>query len=101
MYATQYEIQAIQVQIALVDDMTTIIEEINKRRIIKTKSKELERLYQAKQQQLERITVVTDNLYMDWKCGDITRAEYLRMKAESASTRASPLGNWATVMVCQ
>jgi len=79
---TEAVLRAIQAQIALVDDMTAIIKEINKRPIIKTKSKELERLYKAKQQQLERITVVTDNLYMDWKCGDITRAEYLRMKAK-------------------
>ena len=25
---------------------------------------------------------VIDNLYMDWKCGEITRAEYVRMKAK-------------------
>lgn len=30
----------------------------------------------------EKITAVTDNLYMDWKIGDITKADYLRMKAK-------------------
>lgn len=79
---TETVLRAIQTQIALVDDMTTVVQEINKQPIVRTKSKQLEQLYKAKQQELEKITVVTDNLYMDWKTGDITRAEYSRMKAK-------------------
>lgn len=79
---TEVVLRAIQTQIALIDDMATIIKAINKQPVIRTKSKQLEQLYKAKQQELEKITVVTDNLYVDWKCGDITKAEYLRMKAK-------------------
>lgn len=79
---TEVVLRAIQAQIALVDDMTTIVKEINKQPIVRTKSKQLEQLYKTKQQELEKITAVTDNLYMDWKTGDITKADYLRMKAK-------------------
>lgn len=37
---------------------------------------------ETKEHELEKITNVIDNLYMDWKCGEITRAEYVRMKAK-------------------
>ncbi|KOY82830.1 recombinase family protein [Lysinibacillus macroides] len=79
---TETVLRAIQAQIALIDDMATIIKAINKQPIIRTKSKQLEQLYKVKQQELEKITAVTDNLYIDWKCGDITKVEYLRMKAK-------------------
>lgn len=79
---TEAVLRAIQAQIALVDDMTTIIQAINKQPVVQTKSKQLAQLFKTKQQELEKITVVTDNLYMDWKTGDITKADYLRMKAK-------------------
>lgn len=79
---TEVVLRAIQTQIVLVDDMTIIVQEINKQPIVRTKSKQLEQLYKVKQQELEKITAVTDNLYMDWKTGDITKAEYSWMKAK-------------------
>lgn len=39
------------------------------------KLKQLEQFYKTKQQKLEKITAATDNLYMDCKYGDITKAE--------------------------
>ncbi|MEY9977274.1 hypothetical protein [Lysinibacillus sp. RC79] len=53
---TEVVLRAIQAQIALVDDMTTVIKEINKQPIVQTKSKQLEQLYKTKQQELEKIT---------------------------------------------
>lgn len=75
-------LKTIQTQIALVGNMSEIISEINQQPIVRTHSKQLEQLLKKQKQELEKITCVTDNLYMDWKCGDITRAEYMRMKAK-------------------
>ncbi|MGE7694458.1 hypothetical protein ACQKNC_10095 [Lysinibacillus sp. NPDC094177] len=47
-------LRAIQAQIALVDDMTTIIKEINKQPTVQTESKQFEQLYKTKQQELEK-----------------------------------------------
>ncbi|MDZ5254055.1 hypothetical protein [Clostridium sp. LIBA-8841] len=35
----------------------------------------------SKVKELEKIICVTDNLYMDWKCEEISRNEYARMKS--------------------
>ena len=50
----------------------------------------LDRLLKARRRDLERTFAITDNLYADWKNGDITREEYLRMK-EKYSAQASTL----------
>ena len=71
---------AIQKQIALVADLTEIIEEINNAPVIHTESKRINNLLDAKQKELEKLTTVSDNLYMDWRTGEITKAEYRRMK---------------------
>lgn len=73
MHKTQAVLRAIQRR-----QLTTIIKEINKQPIAQMKSKQSEQLYKNKQQELEKITAVTDNL----EYGDITKAEYLRMKAK-------------------
>ena len=38
-------------------------------------------LLQSRKRELARVLAVTDHLYEDWKWGEITREEYLRMKA--------------------
>lgn len=73
----QAVLKAIQAQIALVDDMSSIIREINKQPIIQTHAKQLKQLLRTKEKEFEKIHHVTDNLYMDWKCGDLTKVEYL------------------------
>ncbi|MBY7141771.1 recombinase family protein [Virgibacillus sp. NKC19-3] len=75
-------LRAIQVQIALVDDMAAVIKEINKQPVIQIQSKQLKQLLETKKQELEKVTNVTDNLYVDWKSGDITKQEYIRMKSK-------------------
>ena len=47
---TEVVLRAIQAQIALVDNMTTIIKETNKQPIVQTKSKQFEQVYKTKQQ---------------------------------------------------
>lgn len=71
---------AIQKQIALVADLTEIIEEIQNAPVMHAASKRIDRLLASKQKELEKLTVVTDNLYMDWRTGEIDKAEYRRIK---------------------
>lgn len=79
---TEAVLKAIQVQIALVGNMAEVIAEINKQPAVCNQSLQLTRQLEEKERQLERTVDTTDSLYMDWKCGDITRAEYVRMKAK-------------------
>ena len=62
--------------------MAEVVKEINNTSTVCTQSKRLQQLLKDRNKELEKLTCVTDNLYMDWKCGDITRAEYTRMKAK-------------------
>lgn len=71
---------AIQKQIALVDDLSTIIEEISNAPTRNTESKRIDHLLYMKQKELEKLSSITDTLYMDWRGGEISREEYKRMK---------------------
>ena len=71
---------AIQHQISLVANLSEIIEEINNAPIIHTESQKINNLLSVKQKELEKLTTITDNLYMDWRMGEITKTEYRRMK---------------------
>ena len=73
---------AIQKQIALVATLTEAIEEISSAPVIHTESKRINHLLSSKQKELEKLTTVTDNLYMDWRTGEITKSEYRRMKGK-------------------
>lgn len=71
---------AVQKQIALVFDMAEVIREISSAPVIHTESKQINQLLNSKQKELEKLTAITDNLYVDWHTGEITKAEYHRMK---------------------
>lgn len=71
---------SIQKQIALIADLTEIIEEINNAPARHTESKRINNLLDAKKKEMVKLTTVSDNLYMDWRTGEITKAEYRRMK---------------------
>lgn len=75
----------IQKQIALIENLTEIIEEINNAPVVHMESKRIEVLFDEKQKELKKLTTVTDNLYVDWKTGEITKEEYLRIKAKTES----------------
>ncbi len=75
-------LKAVQAQISLVGDMAEVVKEINRTSTVCTQSKRLQQLLKDRTKELEKLICVTDNLYMDWKCGDITRTEYVRMKAK-------------------
>lgn len=73
---------AIQKQIALVGNLTEIIDEISNAPVIHAESKRIDSLLASKQKEREKLTVVSDNLYMDWRTGEIDKAEYQRIKAK-------------------
>jgi len=75
-------LEAIQKQVALIDDMAQLIDEINNAAVIRTVSKRLTAVLRLRRQELEKIAVLRTSLYMDWKNGDITREEYHRMKKQ-------------------
>lgn len=74
-------LKAIQIQIAMVENMSEVISEINKQATIVNQSSRLKKQLNEKQKELEKIICVTDNLYMDWKSEEISRNEYARMKS--------------------
>ena len=65
---TEAVLNAIQVQISLVSNMAEVITEINKQEAVCNQSLRLTKQLQTKEHELEKITNVIDNLYMDWKC---------------------------------
>lgn len=71
---------AVQKQIELVESMAEIIEEINSAPVVHTESIRLNALLEQRTKELNKVTGVLDDLYMDWKNGDITRDQYRRMK---------------------
>ena len=73
---------AIQKQIALVGNLAEIIDEISNAPVIHTESKRINSLLASKQKELEKLTVVMDNLYMDWRTREIDKTEYRRIKAK-------------------
>jgi len=75
-------LKAIQAQISLVNSLAKIIEEINQTPIVQNQSNRLLTLLDNHTKELDKIMYASDSLYMDWKCGDITKDEYHRLKSK-------------------
>jgi len=75
-------LETIQKQIALIDGMAELINDINNAPAPRTVSKRLTASIKLRKQELEKISGISTGLYVDWKNGDITREEYHRMKKE-------------------
>ncbi len=73
---------AIQKQIALLDDMIQLLNEINAAPAQRTNSNRLNAALKLRRQELEKITALRTGLYIDWKNDDLTREEYHSMKKE-------------------
>jgi predicted nucleic acid-binding Zn-ribbon protein len=73
---------AIQAQIALVDSLSKIVDEINKSPAVDTKSTRIEKLLSDKKKELLKTKQFSDGLYMDYKTELITIDDYRRMKAK-------------------
>lgn len=74
---------ALQMQIALVGDLSAEIDRINNAPVINRENKRLSHSLQQAKKQLQKYNDVTDSLYLDWKSGDITKEEYHRLKAKT------------------
>lgn len=70
----------LQKQIALLAALPEIIAAINKTPVLQTRSAKLNSMLELRQKELDKITNITDNLYGDWKNGDISHEEYKRLK---------------------
>jgi DNA invertase Pin-like site-specific DNA recombinase len=73
-------LRAIQVQISLVEDLAEQVERINHAPVVQLESKRLLHLRETVEKQLTQNGNAADSLYLDWKNGDISREEYLRLK---------------------
>lgn len=75
---------ALQVQIALVDNLSTEIEKIATAPSVNRENKRLEIALNQSEKQLKTLTDASDSLYIDWKSGEISAEEYRRLKAKLA-----------------
>jgi DNA invertase Pin-like site-specific DNA recombinase len=78
-------LQALKTQIALVDGLAKLIEQINRSPRVNNQSNRLNAMLKHHEDEHVRLTKISDSLYADWKNEDITREEYLRMKSEYAN----------------
>ena len=76
---------AIQAQISLVDSLDEAVEEIHKSPGAGNESDRLTALLHTRQKELDKVIGISDELYGDWKSGDISKEEYTRLKQKYAS----------------
>ena len=75
---------ALQMQIALVDQLAEEIERINNAPVINRENKRLSYSLKQAEKQLKQYNDASDSLYLDWKSGEITKEEYRRLKGKIA-----------------
>lgn len=71
---------AVQAQILLLDSFQSLVNQVQKTAQQSMASKLFEKMLFDQTTTLEKAIRISDGLYADWKEGDITREEYLRMK---------------------
>lgn len=71
---------AVQKQIAFVAALPELIDEMDRAPAVHTESLRLGALLEQRTKELEKKTAALDDLYLDWKNGDLTRDQYRRMK---------------------
>jgi len=78
---TSAVLSAVQAQVSLLESLREIVDQINLSPTANTQSQRIVKLLKDKSRELEKVKQLSDGLYVDWKSGDITREDYLRMKA--------------------
>jgi len=73
-------LSAVQTQVALLESLRKIIDKINLLPETNTHALRIEQLLKEKIRALEKVKLLSDGLYVDWKSGDITREDFRRMK---------------------
>jgi len=81
-------LQSIQAQIALLDNLSGLVDEIDQAPVIDTQTKRLEKLRAEKRRELEKVKHLSDSLYVDWKSGMMNQEAYLRRNEKFAEQEA-------------
>lgn len=76
-------LKMIQTQISLSVDMSKVIDKINQSGVINNTSKRIEDLLNSNTKRLREEENVIDNLYIDWKKGNITQAQFMRVQRKT------------------
>jgi len=71
-------LESVQAQVALLDDLPCLIDEIHRTPAIDTQAGRLEKLRAEKRRELEKVRRLGDTLYVDWRSGEMDRETYLR-----------------------
>ncbi|MDR0986317.1 MAG: recombinase family protein [Ruminococcus sp.] len=77
---TEAVLGAIKLQIALFDNLDKVIDEVRSAPLPAKKQSDL--TLKKREQEIIRLTKISDGLYDDWKNGDITKEEYTRLKSD-------------------
>lgn len=75
-------LSAVQMQISLIEDMEQMIDKINHAPVIMKQSDRLDSDLEKKRTELMKTRRISDLLYTDWRSGDISRDEHLRIKSD-------------------
>jgi len=78
---TSAVLTAIQAQVSLLESLRVVVDQINLSPAVNMQSVRIEKLLKEKSRELEKVKMLSDGLYIDWKSGDISREDYQRMKA--------------------
>ncbi|GHU79628.1 recombinase [Clostridia bacterium] len=73
---------AIRAQVGLASSLQDIVDAINRAPNVRNEPRRLSAIQKAREKELAKITAIGDSLYEDWKNGDITKADYRRLKAK-------------------
>jgi len=72
---------AINLQIALIENKKKLIEEVKEAPFTKSRIAGISMLIKQKKKEIDKINHIRDSIYVDWKSGDITRVDYTRLKS--------------------
>jgi len=76
-------LKAIQIQVSLVANLQSIVEEINQKTVINKHSTRINQLLENSQQLLAKEEQILDSSYYDWKNNDISKEQYQRIRTDS------------------
>ncbi len=74
-------LDAIRVQISLVDSLADMLDTINQNPNVKKQSTRLTAMLKLREEELQKILAASESLYLDWKSGDISKDAHHRMRA--------------------
>lgn len=72
----------IQLQIGLADSLDEVIDEINRAPSGRREAERLEARYRQKRKELDKAVDRLDDVYEDWKNGDVDHEQYIRMRSK-------------------